>query len=75
MWMKKKESDILSQMASDARVSDAAKCEIKPVLQPQARKIGVKTEKRRCQDGNSNSGKAKYYTYIIPARRREVNEN
>lgn len=47
MWMKKKESDILSQMASDARVSDAAKCEIKPVLQPQARKIGVKTEKHR----------------------------
>ena len=43
MWAKKKESDILSQMASDARVSDAAKCEIKPVLQPQARKIGVKT--------------------------------
>ena len=34
MWTKKKESDILSQMASDARVSDAAKCEIKPVLQP-----------------------------------------
>ena len=48
MWAKKKESDILSHFAaSDARVSDAAKCEIKPVLQPQARKIGVKTEKRR----------------------------
>ena len=54
MWTKKKESDILSQMASDARVSDAAKCEIKPVLQPQARKIGVKTEKRRCQDSGEN---------------------
>ena len=47
MWAKKKKSDILSQMASDARVSDAEKHEIKPVLQPQARKIGVKTEKRR----------------------------
>lgn len=47
MWAKKKKADILSQMASDARVSDAAKCEIKTVLQPQARKIGVKTEKRR----------------------------
>ncbi len=47
MWAKKKKSDILSQMASDARVSDAAKCKIKPVLQPQARKIGVKTEKSR----------------------------
>ena len=44
---KEEKADILSQMASDARVSDAAKCEIKPVLQPQARKIGVKTEKRR----------------------------
>lgn len=47
MWVKKKKADILSQMASDARASDAAKCKIKPVLQPQARKIGVKTEKRR----------------------------
>lgn len=75
MWTKKKESDILSQMASDARVSDAAKCEIKPVLQPQARKIGVKTEKTPLRNGNSNSGKVKHYTYIIPARRREVNEN
>ena len=56
MWAKKKESDILSQMASDARVSDAAKCEIKPVLQPQARKIGVKTEKTPLRNGNSNSG-------------------
>ena len=60
MWTKKKESDILSQMASDARVSDAAKCEIKPVLQPQARKIGVKTEKP-LRNGNSNSGKEKLF--------------
>ena len=59
MWTKKKESDILSQMASDARVSDAAKCEIKPVLQTQARKIGVKTEKRRCQDGNPDQRQSK----------------
>lgn len=59
MWTKKKESDILSQMASDARMSDAAKCEIKPILQPQARKIGVKTEKRRCQDGNPVSAAKK----------------
>ena len=55
MWAKKKESDILSQMASDARVSDAAKCEIKPVLQPQARKIGVKTEKRQFQQRQSKT--------------------
>lgn len=59
MWTKKKESDILSQMASDARVSDAAKCEIKPILQPQARRIGVKTEKRRCQDGNPDQRQVK----------------
>ena len=45
MWAKKKESDILSQMASDARVSDAAKCEIKPVLQPGARLISVMSER------------------------------
>ena len=75
MWTKKKESDILSQMASDARVSDAAKCEIKPVLQPQARKIGMKTEKAADGRAIPVNGKDKYYTYIIPARRREVNEN
>mgnify|MGYP001188825665 CR=1 FL=1 len=55
MWMKKKESDILSQMASDARVSDAAKCEIKPVLQPGARLISVMSETgtgmRKAADG------------------------
>lgn len=45
MWTKKKESDILSQMASDARVSDAAKCKIKPVLQPGARLISVMSER------------------------------
>lgn len=45
MWTKKKGSDILSQMASDARVSDAAKCEIKPVLQPGARLISVMSER------------------------------
>ena len=61
MWAKKKESDILSQMASDARVSDAAKCEIKPVLQSQARKIGVKTEKTPLRNGNSNRGKEKLF--------------
>jgi hypothetical protein len=59
MWTKKKESDILSQMASDARVSDAAKCEIKPVLQPQARKIGVKqknaAEERQFQQRQSKT--------------------
>lgn len=40
------------------------------------------SEKNRCENrktplrnGNSNSGKVKHYTYIIPARRREVNEN
>ena len=65
MWAKKKESDILSQMASDARVSDAAKCEIKPILQPHARKIGVKTEKRRCQDGNPDQRQVKVFNHII----------
>ena len=59
MWTKKKESDILSQMASDARVSDAAKCEIKPILQPQARKIGVKqknaAEERQFQQRQSKT--------------------
>lgn len=45
MWTKKKESDILSQIASDARVSDAAKCEIKPILQPGARLISVMSER------------------------------
>ena len=59
MWTKKKESDILPQMASDARVSDAAKCEIKPVLQPQARKIGVKqknaAEERQFQQRQSKT--------------------
>lgn len=63
MWTKKKESDILSQMESDARVSDAAKCEIKPILQPQARKIGVKTEKRRCQDGNPDQRQRKTFQH------------
>ena len=75
MWTKKKESDILSQMASDSRVSDAAKCEIKPVLQPQARKIGVKTEKNAAEERQFQQRHMKDYTYIIPARRREVNEN
>ena len=45
MWAKKKKSDILLQMASDARVSDAAKREIKPVLQPGARLISVMSER------------------------------
>lgn len=71
MWTKKKESDILSQMASDARVSDAAKCEIKPVLQPQARKIGVKTEKRRCQDGNPDQRQRKTFQHHNSMNRRD----
>ena len=50
MWTKKKESDILSQMASDARVSDAAKCEIKPVLQPQARKNRCENRKNAAEE-------------------------
>ena len=60
MWTKKKESDILSQMASDARVSDAAKCEIKPILQPQARKIGVKQKNAAVRTAIPISGKEKY---------------
>lgn len=75
MWMKKKESDILSQMASDARVSDAAKCEIKPGFAAASTQNRCENRKTPLRNGNSNSGKAKYYTYIIPARRREVNEN
>lgn len=71
MWTKKKESDILSQMASDARVSDAAKCEIKPILQPQARRIGVKTEKRRCQDGNPDQRHTKIFQPHNTTNRRE----
>ena len=70
MWTKKKESDILSQMASDARVSDAAKCEIKPILQPQARRIGVKTEKRRCQDGNPDQRQRKTFQHHNSMNRR-----
>lgn len=70
MWTKKKESDILSQMASDARVSDAAKCEIKPILQPQARRIGVKTEKRRCQDGNPDQRQRKIFQHHNSMNRR-----
>lgn len=45
MWTKKKESDILSQMASDARVCDVDKSKVEPVLQPGARLISVMSER------------------------------
>lgn len=44
MWTKKKESDILSQMASDARVCDADKSKVEPVLQPGARLMGCSVQ-------------------------------
>lgn len=45
MWTKKKGSDILSQIASDARVCDADKSKVEPVLQPGARLISVMSER------------------------------
>lgn len=45
MWARKKAFDIRAQIASDARVCDADKSKVEPVLQPGARLISVMPER------------------------------
>lgn len=45
MWARKKAFDIRAQIASDARVCDADKSNVEPILQPGARLISVMPER------------------------------
>lgn len=74
MWAKKKKADILSQMASGSRVR-CSKMRNQAGFAAASTQNWCENRKNATEERQFQQRHMKDYTYIIPARRREVNEN